>query len=324
MNDYYNFINLESYCKTKGIDYDSEWLRWYQNIVGIGLEEFSYKGLPPDCPAYVPERALMFRNFLCWYKNDGMDYPMLCVWVPGDKWNYYCLPEYVNIMSLSGKTIATHVKFDELILVKDNISDLIPFLVLNSYIEKVIELERTLFINVQLLRLPQIFTCDKKSVTSIKAMFKKIGNFEPFVIGDKALADSLQTTNIELPASITDMYDMIENYYKLALSTLGIATSKDKTERLIVAEIQAGNDFSNLAYQEKKECRQDWVNAYNKKWAGTIGASGNTIEKIDLIERYTQINKDNTADEVYKTKRLAQAEEGGENDRESKSVSDNL
>ena len=117
---------------------------------------------------------------------------------------------------------------------------------------------------------------------------------------------------------------MIENYYKLALSTLGIATSKDKTERLIVAEIQAGNDFSNLAYQEKKECRQDWVNAYNKKWAGTIGASGNTIEKIELIERYTQMNKDDTADEVYKTKRLAQAEEGVENDRESKSVPDNL
>lgn len=296
--NFYNYNNLQDYCKKIGLVYDSEYLRWLKEIINTKVQLFKYKGLPKDINSRILEMALLFRNHLCWARvpNFGDD-PILCVWVSGSTWDLYWQPMYVNLLALNGKTIATRVKFSDVVQVRDNTMDIIPFLTLNSWIEKIQEMERTLSINVQLLRLPTIFTGDKNQVASLKQMIKKITNFEPFAIGDKALVNSINSVKIDLPVKPMEMYSLLEQYKNMALASVGVYSSDSKRERLITAEIQASNDFADIVYQGMLEERRQWVKEMNEKF-GT---------KIEIIEIYAQLSKDNAKEKAEETKAVEKA-----------------
>lgn len=296
--NFYNYNNLQDYCKKIGLVYDGEYLRWLKEIVNTKVQLFKYKGLPKDINSRTLEMALLFRNHLCWARipNFGDD-PILCVWVTSSTWDLYWQPMYVNLLALNGKTIATRVKFSEVVQVRDNTMDIIPFLTLNSWIEKIQEMERTLSINVQLLRLPTIFTGDKNQVASLKQMIKKITNFEPFAIGDKALVNSINSVKIDLPVKPMEMYSLLEQYKNMALASVGVYSSDSKRERLITAEIQASNDFADIVYQGMLEERRQWVKEMNEKF-GT---------KIEIVETYAQLSKDNAKEKAEETKAVEEA-----------------
>lgn len=303
-NCFYDYNNLQQYCDKLGLCYDGEYLRWLKDIVNTKVQLFSYKGLPKGLTPKIVEMALLFRNFLCWYKSDMYgEEPILCIYRCGSDYDLYWQPRYVELLALNGKSIATRVPFEDIVLCRDNEMDIIPFLTLNSWIEKIIEMERTLSINVQLLRLPTIFTGDKSQVATFQAMFKSIMNFKPFAVASKQVVDSLQAIKIDLPCQPSEMYDLIEKYRNLALASVGIYSSDTKRERLITAEIQASNDFADIIYQGMVKERKEWVKNVNEKYG----------LHIELIETYNLLHEDNVKDKAQETKAVEEEKAKAQN-----------
>lgn len=297
-DNYYNYNNLQNYCDQNKLRYDAQWLRWIKDIMNTKVSMFTYDNLPNDLTSQIIEMALLFNNFLCWYYDENLGGLILCRYRYGSEFDLYWKPKKVELLSISGKLIKTNVPYEDIILCRDNTMDIIPFLTLNGYMEKIMEMEDTLSINVQLVRLPAVFTCSRKQVATFKALFKDIKRLEPFVFGDKDVTDGLDQFDIKLPAALSDIYDLIDQYKNMALASMGIYGSDSKRERLITAEINANNDYTDFVYQGMLNERKLWIKQIKEKW---------NID-IKLNESYIESQESDTKLEAEKAGAIAEAE----------------
>ena len=279
---YYNYNNLESYMNKMGLCYDSTWLRWVKDIINTKVSMFSYKLDPKyELTSEIIERALMFNNFLCAADVPGLGFGIYR-WRSGSLFNRYWKPERVGLLTLSGKNVAYDYPYNKIVLLRDNPMDIIPFLTLNGYIEKIIDKEKTLDSIFSWISLPMILAGDKDQATMLKQVIKKSISREPYVIGAKGFKDHLESFDIKLPVELADVYDILKKYRGMALASMGIYEVDEKRERIVTSEIQAQNDYVDMVYTGMYNERKRFVDECKKMFG------------VDIIleESYVQNQRD--------------------------------
>lgn len=314
-NCYYNFMNLNEYlnkCKIKGLSYSGDYLKWFKNIASTKISMFKYKNLPKGLTSNIIEKSLFFNNHLCLYKSDLFGI-VLCKYLTGGDYDIYRKPIKVNLIALNGKPIAYNVPYEDIVLVRDNSFDIPPFLTINSWLDKIIEQEKTLSQLVQLCRLPTIISGEKTQTASIKQMLSKIGNFEPFVVGNKGYKEHIEQFDIKIPCDIMTVYELMDKYKDLANSSIGIYSTDEKRERIVTAEIQANNDEVDFVYNEIYEERVRFVTECNEKFGTDIkleeSYTNNRIEEIELMRKQVSAEENAKANAQIK---IEESKEGKE------------
>lgn len=302
----YNFYNLNSaldMAKTKGFNIYE--LRYIKDFVGVKIGMFTYENLPNELTSEIIESAITFNNKLCFYKSPALDELILCRYIPNGEFNYYWKPKTVKLLSLNGYTIAENVDYNNIILVRDNILDITPFLTLCEYISKMQNVELTLTKMIEVLKLPLVFKGDKNSVTSFNKLIEDTLKFKPFAIADKSLTqDGYETFDINFPSSLEEVFSIYKNYRNMTLQSYGIyGIETQKRERLLVSEVESQNDYIDFIYQDMKTQRENFVKEVNSKYG----------YNIKLVETYIQYREDDLKMQVEQTEELARAESVGGN-----------
>ena len=291
---YYNFMNLESYLNKLQIKYDSGWLRWVKDIINTSVTMFSWKLDPKyELTSEIIEKALMFNNFLCFADVPGIGFGMYR-WRCGSEFNRYWKPEKVGLMTLTGKNVAWDYPYKDIVLLRDNPMDIIPFLTLNGWIEKIIEKEETLDSIFNWISLPLVISGDKEQVNMLKQVAKKATKREPFIVGAAKFKDHVESFDIKLPAELKDVYDIMKKYRGMALASVGIYEVDEKRERIVTSEIQAQNDYVDMVYTGK----------YNERER----ARRECMEKFGVLIEIEESYMQNQRDEIELKKQTAEAE----------------
>ena len=291
---YYNYNNLESYMNKMGLCYDGSWLRWVKDIINTKVTMFSYKLDPKyQLTSEIIERALMFNNFLCAADVPGLGFGIYR-WRCGSQFNKYWKPEKVGLLTLTGKNVAWDYPYDKIVLLRDNPMDIIPFLTLNNYIEKIIEKEKTLDSIFAWISLPMIISGDKDQVNMLKQTLKKALAREPFIVGARGFKDHIETFDVKLPVELQEVYDIIKKYRGMALASMGIYEVDEKRERIVTSEIQAQNDYVDMVYTGMYNERKRFIDECREMFG----------VEISLEESYVQ----NQRDEIKLKGQAAQAE----------------
>ena len=280
-NSYYNYMNLRSYMTQLGINYDEDYFRWVKDLMNTKVSMFEYENLPDGLTSEILERALLFNNFLCFYKSPALNKLVLCRWLYSGKYDLYWYPTHVNLLSLTGQTIAENVPFEDIILVRDNKMDIIPFLTLNAWINKIIELEKTLNIVVKLIRFPTILTGDKEESIQLNKLLKDNADCKGFIVGRKGWKDKLEQFDINIPCKPMEIYELLDKYKDMALSSIGIYSVDEKRERIVTSEVEAQNDFVDFVYEGMVIARQNFVNELNERY----GYSIKVVETYDMNKK---------------------------------------
>ena len=283
-DNYYNYYNLESYYSKLGISEPQQYIRWVKDIINTKICMYDYEGFPKELTSEIFEKALMFNNFLCFWKapDGGI---VLCRYICGGDFDLYWKPVKIDLLTLSGKPLAYNVPYEDIVLVRDNPMDIIPFITLNSYIEKIIEQEKTLSVLVKLVRFPTLLTGEKTQTAQLKTLLKKNLDCEGFVLADKGLTDSLKQFDIQMPCKLIEAYEIMEKYRNLAVGSMGIYTVDEKRERIVTAEIQATNDYVDFIYEGMTRERERALNEANEKWGTDFKLKEVYVEnKKDEIE----------------------------------------
>lgn len=306
-NWYYDFMNLNEAFKREILGGKLPWLkfRYVKDIINTKVGMFEYENLPGRLTSQIVEMALLYKNHLCLYKVPGIEEVVLGSYVPSSDYDYYWKPERVDFLALNGKTLATDIPFEDIVLVRDNKMDVMPYLVIQEYLERINDIEDKLFKVMNMATLPLVLTGNKKQATAMKQTAKNLGYKDPFIVADDSVVDSVKSFDINLRTSPVDIYVIKRKYMNECLSSLGIYSPEEKGERLLVDEIAAQNDYTDFIYTEAKTERQNSWDECNKRW-GT---------NTKLKETY-MINFQQTVEEA---KKLAEAEaakqnQGGKND----------
>ena len=290
---YYNYNNLRAYIDKLGIQCPDDYFRWFKDVVGTKVTMFYYDNLPGTLTSEITENALMFNNFLCLWYDKGLGQVILCRYRFGGTYDIYWKPVTVDLLSLSGKSLAIGVPYEDTVIVRDNPSDIIPFVTLNSWLNKILDKEKTLDILMRLVRMPTILVGDKEQAGMLKQLMKKTYEYDGFAVGSKNFKSHVEQFDIRMPVQLSDVYELIEKYKNLALNSMGIYGVDEKRERIVTSEVMANNDFTDFIYTGMYRERQRWVKEANDKWG------------LNIILHETYV--DNQEDDIDITKRTALA-----------------
>lgn len=279
----YDFLNLSQLMKRLGLEGHYIKFKYLKGLVNTKISMFKYKNLPGSLTSEILETALMFNNHLCFYNSPAFGGIILCRYLPLGEYDIYWKPTHVDVMALNGKTVATHVPYEDIVLVRDNECDIIPFLWILEFIEVLERVEDTLMKNMTLLQLPLVFTGKKEQIASFKAMVKKVINIDPFAFADREAIEALKQFDITMPVKLDDILSIYKNYKNMCLESTGIAgTETQKRERLLVGEVQSQTEYTDYVYQGFKNMRLNMLDEVEKKWH----------HKIELVESYTLFRED--------------------------------
>lgn len=298
---YYNWVNRQNLLDRLKISGIGVSFRNLINFLETRIAQFSYEGLEDNLPVYVIRTAMMFNNRLCFYKSNTFGIT-LCRYIPDGEFDIYWRPTTVQLLALNGKTIANRVPFDEVVLVKDNKLDIIPFLWLSEYFDLMDNIENTIGKDIELLKLPAVFKGNEKMVSSFNQLMQKAIQFKPFTVSDKMGNEAFEMFDISLPVSPQELLALWKNYKNLALESIGISgTETQKRERLLVGEVESQSEYKNYKYEDYKQCQQEWIYDYNKKFN----------RNVKLIENLVEFKEDGFDLDALQAELVAKAENTG-------------
>lgn len=301
---YYDFMNpnqaLSRALLKEGLPFE---IHYIKDIGSTKVSMFKYKNIEKikDLTSEIVETALMFNWNLCFYNSTSLGGWVLCKFTPSTTLNLYMKPTKVNLMQLNGDNLLDDVNYDDIVVVRDNSLNIIPFIPMVEYIRKMQNIDNSIFKVLNIASLPLAFVGNKKVANSLKTMAKKIVDGEPVIVGDDSIMDAVKAFDMNIPVNPLDIYELKTKYKNECLSSIGIYTVEEKKERKIVSEVASQNDFTDFVYQDMKSQRLEWVNELNKR-DKTLG--------LELVESY----KENFMDTVEETKLIneAQSQQGGE------------
>lgn len=296
----YDFYNLGQAFKKDLISSGNFYgnFRYIKDIVNTKISMFSYKNLDkaiPDITDTILETSILFSGNLCFYKDNNLGW-VLCRYSTSSERSIYNMPIYVNLSTLNGQPFATSVPFKDLILVKDNRLDIVPFIVINEYIDKMVWLEGAMTKVVTNATLPLAIIGSKKQATALKQVALKLGNNTPFIIGDDTIVDQVKGFNIDVPVQPQDIYDLRMKYKNECLSSLGIYNIDEKKERLVTQEVLNKNDFADFVYQSCKMERERFCKELSEK----TGVNIEVVETYDINYKEDLDLKENEAYKISK------------------------
>ena len=292
----YDYANLSQLMKRLGLDNRYIKFKYLKGLVNTKISMFKYKGLPENLTSEILETALMFNNHLCFYKSETLGL-ILCRWFPTGDFDMYWKPTYVDLLALNGKSVATHVEWKDIVLVRDNECDIIPFLWILEFIEVLEKTEDTLMKNIILIQLPTVFTGKKEQINTFKQLIKKTLNIDPFAIADKETIETLKQFDIQLPVKLDEILSIYKNYKNMCLESEGIyGTETQKRERLLVGEVQSQTEYVGYIYQGFKQMRKQMLEEVKEKFGDEIELVESYVEFMEQdIEIQNQYNERNTA-----------------------------
>ena len=278
--DYYDLVNLNHFVNKSLLKDNSISFTYLKNFVDEKTSQFKYKGLEEILPDDILEILLTFNNHLSMYKSNVYGV-VICKYIDRDL-DLYNVPITVDLQSINGKPIAYNVPYKDIVRLKDNNMDIPPFTYLCEYINKMQSIENTLFSNLELLKLPAVFTMDKKLLTTFNKLIENAISTKPLALADQQIMDAFKQFDIKFPVQPESLLELWKNYRNFALQSIGIAGSDtQKRERLLVGEVQSQQEYTDFIYEECKYCREQFVKECNEKF-------GLHIELVEMKAEYTE------------------------------------
>lgn len=259
------------------------WLNTFYNLMNIATFAFKWEGLPDTCSERFLEIALLTRGCACICRDPDLGFLTLnCnsasgFNIYGDIPNIYATgvngynKQYVNYVDGSDNTDATAV------MCRDN-NMMIPYV---RYIaratDRLMSAERSIDTASKKLKNPYFITADETQVASIKKILADVDDNQDSVITSKAtMPDGFKVfpTNVDVTTlkTLWEHYSNIDNNIR---TMLGIQnnSSSSKRERLLVDEINANNDYTDINIDMRLNERKIFCERVNSLFGLNISVS---------------------------------------------------
>ena len=251
-----------------------EWQNTFVRLTNLCLNMFEWEGLPDSCNERYLEQALFFEGKFALV--DDPKYGFLSLRAnPNNIYNIYGDYDKVHVYGFNGYENNFNLYMEgadnseaQAVLCRDNILMYPYMLYVIIATDRLTQAMRSIDTASYQLKTPYFIQCDESQKLSIDRILSDIGNNKPAIITTKAVSSDdfkiLQTG--ANPAILQQMWD---NYYKQdnnIRSILGIQNNAmpDKSERLLVDEINSNNEVTNLGLQIRLKSREKFCEQVNE------------------------------------------------------------
>lgn len=268
---------------TGGDAYD-EYTRNYLYYKNIALNVYKWEGLPAGVESRYIEQAL-YQNGQAFFFDDPK-LGLLCLPCHQLGVNVYGDATHVQVTG-HGYSKQLHVK--EGVRILNNDTAIPTHAHVSHYSDKLAEIENIMNQNLRQQRFPYIILGNKRTEFSIKAMLRSVFQGEEAVMVDKEMftdaKPSLQVINTDTPYLLDKLQTQKECYEKELLTFLGINSTVEKRERLLVDEANANNAYIEMSLDLGLKQRQLAAERINEMYGTNITVTATIHETKSLWEK---------------------------------------
>ena len=243
----------------------------------ICINEWKWSGLPEGVLERHIETLLFDKGFACFFKDPGMD--LMClecdatghVNVHGDPLRYRA----------HGFNYQRELDADKCVIIRNNKLALPSKPFVMHYVNKLVEAERTMDVNIKACKTPVVFTCDDKDVLSFKRLWQATDGNVPAHFVDRGLnldaIQAFQTGAKFLGNELMDYKRSVECDLLTFLGQNNVAV--DKKERLITDEAEANDQLIDSFADLQLQARQEACEEINAMFGTNITVERRVAEK---------------------------------------------
>lgn len=299
---------------------DLEFQNTFMNLLNIAMYSFEFEGLPDTCNERFFKLNLILQGMAGLVKDSEMGYLTLKVTPSGNEWNTYgeCSTvhgygwngfnkEYKNYMYGADNEGA------ECVICRDNdmCYPLVEYLII--YANRLTQTMRTIDVTSRKLKTPYFITCDEAQKTSVKKILEDLDFNQDSIITNKSTTPNMfqvLTTNVN-PQSLVTLWNHYNNLDSAVRTLLGVksALNQDKSERLLVDEVNADNQLTDINLKLRLESYKRFCKTVNEHFGLNIsvkireGALPN-VSEMDRNRTQSNMGTENTRDKAEKSDSL--------------------
>lgn len=219
-------------------------LEHYRNIA---LNLYEWEGLPDGMEGRHIEKALLFNGQAFFYNHENLGYLCLPCANTGDL-NVYGEPTRLQV---TGHGFSEIKHITEGVMILNNPRFLATDITIQYYCKKLAQIDSTMNTNLIQQKVPFIFATGKENEFTIKNLYAKMYSGEPAIFVNQSLLNergdlNIQSISCEAPYILDKLQQHRFEVEKELLTFLGINTTVEKKERLLVDETNANNELITL------------------------------------------------------------------------------
>lgn len=275
-----------------GDGYD-EFTRNYLYYKNIALNVYKWENLPNGMESRFIEQAL-FGNGQAFF-FDHPELGLMCLPCSGTgNINLYGEPTSVVV---NGVGYSKQWSISKGVRILNNDSAIPTHAHVRHYAEKLAEIENIMNQNLRQQRFPYILLGNKRTEFSIKAMLRSVFQGDEAVMVDKDMfidgKPGLQVINTDTPYLLDKLQVQKENYEKELLTFLGINSTVEKKERLLVDETNANNAYIEMSLDLGLKQREEAARKINQMFGTNIKVVATIHETKSLWDKNFDDDSDN-------------------------------
>lgn len=235
-----------------------------QQYENIAVQMIKWEGLPDEIPKYAPERWLYTQGQATFFKIPSTDlYAILPVAAGSVKLDIYGVPQEWRAFAVGASPQAelinnTTLNTDNAVIIWANQRHQADTNYVETIVDKMAQLDRTLDINCMLQRKPYVIKTDKNNLLTVQNVLKEITDGKQFLLdGGLELNACTEVFDINVPFIGADLSDQYETYHDRILRYFGIDyLPVEKQERMVTDEANANNQELEVRRQTRIVPRQ--------------------------------------------------------------------
>lgn len=255
---------------------------YYYRLMLLARSVFEWKNLPNGIDEKWIEQYL-YHNGCCMFYEDE-DKGLMVTRCTFDDLNHYDEPIYLRPHGTKLVDVKQYKNNKDAVLIRNN-DDCVPtYTTIQLYAYRLAEIQRTIDINVNNMKMPYFIKCSNKQLLSLKTAMKKRDENEPVIYADKSI-DGVEMEVLKTDSPI--VFDKLQVHkhtlWNECMTFLGVNNANmDKKERLVDDEVQANNEQIMLAAKVMLKSRQKACEQINKMFGTNISVELRKIEDIGV------------------------------------------
>lgn len=288
----YDLLSYKNITKTLN---DRIFTDYFYRLSLISKALFKWNNLPNGIDEKWIEQYLFSSGACIFYKDPVVGF-MVAKMGENGPLNYYDEP--TDLIPIAPNYIYTGTQLinnENAIIIRNN-DDMLPTApTIKIYSAKLTNIDRTIDVNINQMKMPIIITCSDKQRLTLKNLITQKNDNEPVIYGDKNLdLNAISVLKTDAPIVFDKLQIQKHAIWNECMTFLGINNAnQDKRERLVVNEVSANNEQVKASEDVMLKARERACELINKMFGLNI-----SVERRTLGNGFTELVESSEGSEV--------------------------
>lgn len=270
--------------KQSNNEMNDQYNRLYRHYKNIALNLYKWENLPNGIESRFIERQLYENGQAFLVDDDTLGF--ICLKCSnGGLLNVYGEPTQVVV---TGNGFSKNYSIDKGVRILNNDTAIPTRLHIDHYAKRMAELDSIMQQNLRQQRVPHLFATTKENELTIKTLHRKMYEGEPAIFIDKDMlqgdSENISVLSTQAPYLINELQQHRYELERELLTFLGINTTIEKKERLLVDETNANNGYIEMSLDLGLKARELACQQINEKFGLNIKVTATMHEVTPHME----------------------------------------